>query len=128
LGVHLAVDDFGTGYSSLSYLKSLPVSTVKIDRSFVGVLDSGDPTSRAIVDAIVGMARALDLEVIAEGVESVGQLDVLRGLGVELGQGYLWSRPQEAAELAHWLRARPVEAITLRPERHAGDVAPHART
>jgi diguanylate cyclase (GGDEF)-like protein len=128
LGVHLAVDDFGTGYSSLSYLKSLPVSTVKIDRSFVGVLDSGDPTSRAIVDAIVGMARALDLEVIAEGVESVGQLEVLRGLGVELGQGYLWSRPQEAAELAHWLRARLVEAVTLRPERNAGDAAPHART
>ena len=104
LGVALAVDDFGTGYSSLAYLTSLPVSTVKIDRSFVAALDDEDPRAKAVVAAIVGMARALDLEVIAEGVESTTQLEVLRGLGVPLGQGFLWSRPRDPDEIAAWAR------------------------
>jgi diguanylate cyclase (GGDEF)-like protein len=104
LGVALAVDDFGTGYSSLAYLTSLPVSTVKIDQSFVAALDEDSPKAEAIVAAIVGMARALRLEVIAEGVESINQLEVLRSLGVPLGQGYLWSRPRDPEEIAAWAR------------------------
>jgi diguanylate cyclase (GGDEF)-like protein len=105
LGVSLAVDDFGTGYSSLAYLTSLPVSTVKIDRSFIHALGGVDPTAEAIVDAILGMARALRLEVIAEGVETIEQLEALRALGVPLGQGFLWSRPRDASEMATWAAA-----------------------
>ncbi len=104
LGVALAVDDFGTGYSSLAYLTSLPVSSVKVDRSFVAALDAEDPKAEAVVAAIVGMAHALHLEVIAEGVESAAQLEVLRGLGVPLGQGFLWSRPRDPEEIAAWAR------------------------
>ena len=87
LGVHLAVDDFGTGYSSLAYLKTLPVSIIKIDRSFVAGLGGPDPTAPAIVAAIVGMAQAMGLRVIAEGVETDAQLEELRRLGVGLGAG-----------------------------------------
>jgi diguanylate cyclase (GGDEF)-like protein len=103
LGVALAIDDFGTGYSSLSYLKSLPVSTIKIDRSFVEALDGSDGPATALVDAILSMARALDLEVIAEGVETADQLATLRQLGAELAQGYIWSPPLEAAQVPEWL-------------------------
>jgi diguanylate cyclase (GGDEF)-like protein/PAS domain S-box-containing protein len=92
LGVSLAVDDFGTGYSSLAYLHRLPVQAVKIDRSFVGRLEhsTGDA---AIVAAIVGMAAALELTPVAEGVERPEQLDRLRNLGCTRAQGYLLSRP-----------------------------------
>ena len=95
LGVALAVDDFGTGYSSLAYLKRLPVDYLKIDRSFVGGLgvDAGDET---IVSAVMGLARAMKLEVVAEGVETAGQLDRLRELQCQRGQGYYWSRPLPA--------------------------------
>ena len=92
LGVGLAIDDFGTGYSSLAYLKRFRVDTVKIDRSFVSGLghDDGD---RAIVAAVVSMAGALGLSVLAEGIETVAQLDELKALGCSRGQGYLYSRP-----------------------------------
>jgi EAL domain-containing protein (putative c-di-GMP-specific phosphodiesterase class I) len=103
LGVHLAVDDFGTGYSSLAYLKSLPVTIVKIDRSFVKELGGPDPTAPAIVDAIVSMADALRLQVVAEGVETIEQLDVLRSLGAGYAQGYYWSLPLEADCVPGWL-------------------------
>ncbi|MBK9740106.1 MAG: EAL domain-containing protein [Actinobacteria bacterium] len=103
LGISLAVDDFGTGYSSLSYLKSLPVTTIKIDRSFVDGLGGTDPSAPALVDAIISMARALDLEVIAEGVETPAQARTLRQLGARVAQGYLWSRPIEAARVPEWL-------------------------
>jgi diguanylate cyclase (GGDEF)-like protein len=103
LGVALAIDDFGTGYSSLSYLKSLPVSTIKIDRSFVDALGGSEGPATALVDAIISMARALDLEVIAEGVETTEQLTTLLELGAELAQGYFWSRPIEAARVPEWL-------------------------
>ena len=104
LGVHLAVDDFGTGYSSLAYLKTLPVSIIKIDRSFIAGLGGPDLTAPAIVAAIVGMASALRLRVIAEGVETQEQLDELRRLGVGLGQGFYWARPMPAGGRARVAR------------------------
>jgi diguanylate cyclase (GGDEF)-like protein len=106
LGVGLAVDDFGTGYSSLSYLRSLPVSTIKIDKSFVLALGGGDPASLPLVDAIVSMADALGLEVVAEGVETPVQRELLRGLGTRFAQGFLWSRPLAAPDLSAWVTAR----------------------
>ena len=102
LGVTVAVDDFGTGYSSLSYLKQFPLSAVKIDRSFIADL-SGGQGEVAIVEAIVGLARTLGLSVVAEGVEHVDQLDVLRLLGCDQVQGFYHSMPLPASGFAEWL-------------------------
>jgi diguanylate cyclase (GGDEF)-like protein len=110
LGVQLAIDDFGTGYSSLSHLKRLPVTTLKIDRSFVDGLGGDDPFDPPIADAIISMARALGLDVVAEGVETPAQLATLRGLGAKYAQGYLWSPPLPAAEIPAWLEARAAAA------------------
>ena len=92
LGVSIAIDDFGTGYSSLSVIKHLPIDRLKIDQSFVRDIP-GDAGDVAIVEAIVSLSRTLGLRVIAEGVETEAQLAVLRRLGCEEGQGYLFSRP-----------------------------------
>ena len=92
LGISIAIDDFGTGYSSLSVLKHLPIDRIKIDQSFVRDIP-GDADDVAIVEAIVSLSRTLRLCVIAEGVETEGQLAILRRLGCEEGQGYLFSRP-----------------------------------
>jgi diguanylate cyclase (GGDEF)-like protein/PAS domain S-box-containing protein len=110
LGVRLSVDDFGTGWSSLSYLRLLPVHTIKIDRSFIEGLGGQDPQAPAFVDAIVSLARALDLDVVAEGVESRDQLAELRRLGAGRAQGFLWSRPLPAAEIPRWLAGQGVRA------------------
>jgi EAL domain-containing protein (putative c-di-GMP-specific phosphodiesterase class I) len=111
LGVRLSVDDFGTGYSSLSYLKRFPIDTVKIDRSFVDGLGQ-DPADSAIVAAVVGVANALKLETIAEGVETSLELGELIKLGCTYAQGYLFARPQPAGELVSILDKQ----ISLSPE------------
>ncbi len=102
LGAHLAVDDFGTGHASLGYLQELPVDTVKLDQSFV-VRAGYDARSRAIVHAIVELALAMDLSCVAEGVETAAQLDVVVGLGCEVVQGFVFSRPLGADDLTRWL-------------------------
>ena len=105
LGVSISIDDFGTGYSSLSYLKNLPVDKIKIDRSFVMDILS-DPGDAAIVDAIISIAHALDLCVIAEGVESKDQLDFLIGRACTEFQGHYFSRPLSAEHFAELLRLK----------------------
>lgn len=95
LGVRLMLDDFGTGYSSLSYLKRFPLDVIKIDRSFVAGLGTVGHDS-AIVDAVLGMSRALGLLAVAEGIEDERQLAHLRARGAEVGQGYLFARPMSA--------------------------------
>lgn len=95
LGIHLSVDDFGTGYSSLTYLKRFPVEAIKIDRSFVSGLGIEDEDS-TIVEAVIQLGRALGLTVVAEGVESPLQLQRLRDLDCDRGQGYLFGRPRPA--------------------------------
>jgi EAL domain-containing protein (putative c-di-GMP-specific phosphodiesterase class I) len=96
MGVRLGIDDFGTGYSSLSYLQRLPFDTLKIDRSFVRELNAGKG-SIDIVRAILELARSLKLEVVAEGVETEQQLSRLRKLGCTYFQGFLFSKPVDAA-------------------------------
>jgi predicted signal transduction protein with EAL and GGDEF domain len=103
IGVEIAVDDFGTGYSSLAYLTSLPISELKIDRSFIRDLGL-TPQSSAVVTAIIALSRSLGLRVVAEGVETVRQMDVLSRLGCHLMQGFLFSRALPQDELEAWLK------------------------
>lgn len=103
LGVDLSTDDFGTGYSSLSYLQRFPFERLKIDRSFVRVLGE-DEKSGLIVKTILMLGENLGIEVVAEGVETIAQLEMLRDLGCTMGQGYLFSRPVNAAEAEHFIR------------------------
>jgi diguanylate cyclase (GGDEF)-like protein/PAS domain S-box-containing protein len=103
-GVRVAIDDFGTGYSSLDQLRLMPVDVVKVDRSFVQGM-AADSTDRELVAAVVGMGRALNLEVIAEGIETVEQAETLRELRCDLAQGFLYARPLPADELDELLTA-----------------------
>ncbi len=102
LGVLLSIDDFGTGYASLTYLKRLPVDILKVDQGFVAGLGTAE-ADRAIVEAILGLAAALGLLVIAEGVETEEQAESLRSLGCRVAQGFHFSVPVSAAELESWL-------------------------
>jgi diguanylate cyclase (GGDEF)-like protein/PAS domain S-box-containing protein len=103
LGVRISLDDFGTGYSSLSHLRRVPIDVLKIDRSFVAGIDGDDQGERALVRSIVRLAHSLDLEIVAEGVERQTQLQPLRSLGVQTGQGFLFSRPLDAASATRLL-------------------------
>jgi EAL domain-containing protein (putative c-di-GMP-specific phosphodiesterase class I) len=102
IGVQISVDDFGTGYSSLAYLTTLPISEVKIDRSFVRDLGVTSQSS-AVVNAVIALARSLELRVIAEGVETPRQLDALHRLGCTVMQGFLFSKALPADDLERWL-------------------------
>jgi EAL domain-containing protein (putative c-di-GMP-specific phosphodiesterase class I) len=114
-GVRLSLDDFGTGYSSLSYLQQLPVSELKIDRSFVARLDDEDAGhARALVASIVALARSLGLDLVAEGIETEAQLAELAALGCRVGQGYLVSRPVPAVAMRE-LVGSPATAAVLPP-------------
>jgi diguanylate cyclase (GGDEF)-like protein/PAS domain S-box-containing protein len=109
LGVRLSLDDFGTHYSSLSHLKRFPLHTLKIDQSFVRDIDT-DPDDRAIVKAIIQMARALNLQTLAEGVETDAQHQFLRREGCDLVQGYRFCRPIEAANIPAWIAGHAATA------------------
>ena len=111
LGVHLLLDDFGTGYSSLSYLHNFRFDTLKIDRSFVARLDAPGKNAE-IVRTIVSLARALQMDVVAEGVENAGQVQTLRGLAVDWAQGFWFSRPVDALVFGEMLQARRAFPLT----------------
>ena len=105
LGVRLVLDDFGTGYSSLGYLNRFELDSLKLDRSFVWELGPDGDGDAAIVTAVVRLARSLGLDLVVEGVETLGQLRTLRELGCRFLQGYLFARPMEIEALGDWLRA-----------------------
>jgi EAL domain-containing protein (putative c-di-GMP-specific phosphodiesterase class I) len=108
-GIQVALDDFGTGYSSLSYLQKFDIDFIKIDQSFVRNVT---PTSTDLVlcKAIIVMAHALGMTVIAEGIETQAQLDLLRAAGCDYGQGYLLARPMSVVECEAFLQASPTAA------------------
>lgn len=115
VGIEISIDDFGTGYSSLAYLADLPVSEVKIDRSFVGRMDQGSKES-IIVNSTIDLAHHLGLRAVAEGVENPASLSRLRALGCDAAQGYAISPPLAAGDLTRWIRATE-EARGLAQER-----------
>jgi diguanylate cyclase (GGDEF)-like protein len=112
LGATICLDDFGTGYSSLSYVRRLPIGQIKIDRSFVAEIGRS-PAAERIIEATLTLARSIDIEVIAEGVETREQMLWLMRRGCMLQQGYLFARPQPAAEFATWLEGSSVELLAL---------------
>jgi EAL domain-containing protein (putative c-di-GMP-specific phosphodiesterase class I) len=117
-GLRMAIDDFGTGYSSLAYLKRLPVDKIKVDRSFIADLPL-DAEDKAIVTAIIRMAKALGLRIVAEGVETKAQAELLRGLGCDLLQGYLTGRPMAKELLTARLKDQAGAAVRAAPFRVA---------
>jgi EAL domain-containing protein (putative c-di-GMP-specific phosphodiesterase class I) len=111
LGVSLSLDDFGTGYSSLAYLKDLPVSELKIDRSFVMDLLT-HPANRMIVNSVIRLGQNLGLRVVAEGVEDVAVWEELARLGCDFAQGYFLARPMPGADIPAWRMAWMLEHPT----------------
>jgi EAL domain-containing protein (putative c-di-GMP-specific phosphodiesterase class I) len=106
LGVQLSVDDFGTGYSSLSYLHRFPLDTLKIDRSFVSRIGEADENGE-IVRTIVTLAENMGMDVVAEGIETLGQLSELKRLNCRYGQGYLFARPLNISAATAWISHTP---------------------
>jgi diguanylate cyclase (GGDEF)-like protein len=112
LGVRLSIDDFGTGFSSLAYLQQFPIDQLKIDQSFVAGLVGSDKSS-AIIQTFVQLGKALGLEIVAEGIENEDQRDELTALGVDTGQGFLFSVPLDAEGIDTMLTPRPLLAVTV---------------
>ncbi|MCK5426002.1 MAG: EAL domain-containing protein, partial [Emcibacter sp.] len=108
LGISLAIDDFGTGYSSLAYLKRFPVHQLKIDQSFIRDI-ADDHDDAAITDAIIRLGHSLGLSVVAEGVETQEQAQILRQKGCDVLQGYFFSKPIPADEFEQWVIAHTKE-------------------
>lgn len=120
-GVRLAIDDFGTGHASLTYLARFPVDYVKVDRSFITGLGV-DPTCEVIVASVVAMAHALGMRVVAEGVETLAQLESVLAAGCDIAQGYLFARPAPAAQAAIQLANAVPWPVTLADRRSTADV------
>src|SRR6185295_20165761 len=112
LGVEMAIDNFGTGYSSLGLLRGLPIHVVKIDKSLVSYCPSKRECA-AIVQAAAAMSRALDIRVVAEGIETEEQLATMRALGCDALQGYYLSRPMDAAGIAATMRAAAGQTLPV---------------
>jgi EAL domain-containing protein (putative c-di-GMP-specific phosphodiesterase class I) len=113
LGLNISIDDFGTGYSSLAYLKRFPLNTLKIDRSFIKDIDTNSD-DREITKAIIAMGQNLNLKVLAEGAETLEQVQILRDSGCDYIQGYYYSRPLPASEIQPFLEnreMRPVQSV-----------------
>ena len=110
LGVNLSLDDFGTGYSPLAYLRELPVTEIKIDRSFIAAMMT-DRHTATIVHSIIDLAHRLGIAVVAEGIETAGELELLRSFECSFAQGYLFSRPLPAQSVGRWLREDALEHI-----------------
>ncbi|MGC1951245.1 MAG: EAL domain-containing protein [Gammaproteobacteria bacterium] len=115
LGVRVAIDDFGTGYSNLAYIKHLPIDILKIDQSFVRDI-ANDPNDAAIVAAVTALTRSLKITAVAEGIETERQVAFLREHGCPEGQGYHFSRPMRAEDLARWQEARSGMSCTSPPQ------------
>jgi EAL domain-containing protein (putative c-di-GMP-specific phosphodiesterase class I) len=109
-GVRIAIDDFGTGFSSLSYLQRLPIDTLKIDRSFISRIPTKEADMK-LVRSIISIGKELDLEVVAEGVETQAQLEFLRSIGCDQVQGFLFSKPLPAADFERFVTAWPQAAL-----------------
>ena len=106
LGILLAIDDFGTGYSSLSYLHQFPLDTLKIDRAFVINMDKSESSNR-IVRSIAHLALSLEMDIVAEGIEEKTQMDDLRELGCQYGQGYFMAKPMPAGQIIELIESKP---------------------
>jgi EAL domain-containing protein (putative c-di-GMP-specific phosphodiesterase class I) len=114
-GMGISIDDFGTGYSSLSYITSFPISKVKIDKSFIAKLPH-DKNALAVVTAIIGLAKSLNLKVVAEGIETLDQFECLTKLDCQYGQGYLFSKPVPADEATQLLeKYRSLSMLPSKP-------------
>ena len=121
LGVRVAIDDFGTGHSVLAYLRQLPVDVLKVDKAFIDAIDLDDGQAQ-LAQGIINLAHALDITVVAEGIETKGQAVVLRSMGPVLGQGFLYSRPASVALAGDLLR----DGVGILPEDDAQSFFPHA--
>ena len=102
IGVKCSIDDFGTGYSSLNVLEQLPIDTLKIDKSFIDRLNHR--ISQSVIETIIHLCTVLNLEIVAEGIESKNQADVLREIGCNIGQGYYFSKPLNQRDMSQLLR------------------------